>query len=306
VQRINLGLVKLLMSVCLIWGGQVSAEVTSEEAQAAYEAKDWAAAAQAFRALSETMPDSPGVWYRLGISLGHLGRVEEALGSLETAAEKGAPRSFVKSGEAQILAANGSPSRALAALNEAVQAGYSDTDALEAGAEYSSLRELEEFGDILELARRQRYPCEYDQRYRQFDFWIGDWEVFMADGRRAGSNSISKSESGCLLLESWSGASGGSGTSMNFFDAKQGQWVQVWVSGDATLIDIRGGMDEGSMVLTGTIQDAANPDGAPFRGTWTLLDDGRVRQFFEQGSAAEDVWTPWFEGFYVRQDPANP
>lgn len=295
-----------LLVACLLIGIPSWAEVTSDQAQAAYDAGDWAAAAEAFKVLSETMPDSPGVWFRLGISLGHLGNVEAALENLGMAATKGAPPSFIKSGEARIFAVNGDQVRAIASLQEAVAAGYSDMGALESGTEFDAIRQLEAFDELVELARRQRFPCDYDPHYRQFDFWIGEWEVFMADGRRAGSNSINKIESGCLLLESWKGASGGTGTSMNYYDAKQEQWVQVWVSGDATLIDIRGGLVGDSMVLVGTIQDATNPLGAPFRGTWTLMEDGRVRQFFEQGSVGEDTWTPWFEGFYVRQPAEQP
>jgi hypothetical protein len=143
-------------------------------------------------------------------------------------------------------------------------------------------------------------PCSVDARHAEFDFWVGQWDVFLADGRRAGSNTISKTESGCLVMEHWTGAKGSTGTSMNYFDPVAEQWVQVWVSGDRTIIDIRGGPRDGSMVLVGTIKDAANPRGADFRGTWTLLEDGRVRQFFEQSQDEGVTWTPWFEGFYVK------
>ncbi|MCJ7556239.1 MAG: hypothetical protein MUP90_04905 [Gammaproteobacteria bacterium] len=143
-------------------------------------------------------------------------------------------------------------------------------------------------------------PCETDARHAEFDFWVGQWDVFLADGSKAGSNTISKTESGCLLVEHWTGARGSTGTSMNYFDTVVAQWVQVWVSGDRTIIDIRGGLHEGSMLLVGSIKDEANPAGAAFRGTWTLLEDGRVRQFFEQSTDVGATWTPWFEGFYVR------
>jgi hypothetical protein len=39
---------------------------------------------------------------------------------------------------------------------------------------------------------------------------------------------------------------------------------------------------------------------APFRGLWTLLPDGRVRQFFEQYDKDSESWAPWFEGFYTK------
>jgi len=286
----------------LLLASQLMADDTAVgQAQAAYEAGRWQEAAQAFEALSGSMPDSPGVWFRLGVSRRHLGDTEGAMFALQQARAAGAPESFVKSEIARVLADSGDTGPAMAMLEEAVLAGYQDLEALRSDPGLDSLRTQPGYPAIIAQAEARRYPCRDDPRYREFDFWLGTWEVFTVDGRRAGSNEISSAEAGCLLLESWKGASGGTGTSMNFFDASANQWVQVWVSGDGTLIDIRGGLSEGSMVLVGTIRDRANPDGAPFRGTWTLLEDGRVRQFFEQAAPDGSDWTPWFEGFYLRQ-----
>jgi len=58
--------------------------------------------------------------------------------------------------------------------------------------------------------------------YRDFDFWIGHWDVYDPDGNFAGENLISVREGGCLLLEEWTGSQGGSGTSMNFYDPAAG------------------------------------------------------------------------------------
>ena len=35
--------------------------------------------------------------------------------------------------------------------------------------------------------------CETDPRYSEFDFWLGDWEVFV-DDNKVGENTISKEE----------------------------------------------------------------------------------------------------------------
>ena len=143
-------------------------------------------------------------------------------------------------------------------------------------------------------------PCTTEAHHSDFDFWVGEWNVFIADGRQVGGNVITKIESDCLLVEKWLSVRGNTGTSINYFDPMAQQWVQVWMSADRTLIDIRGGMKDGSMRLEGTIVDSANPGGASFRGTWTLLEDGRVRQFFEISPDQGATWTPWFEGFYVK------
>jgi hypothetical protein len=134
--------------------------------------------------------------------------------------------------------------------------------------------------------------------YRDFDFWLGDWQVATPDGEHAGRNSITSEQSGCLLVERWVGARGNTGTSMNFYDPVQHAWRQVWVS-PGVIIDIVGGLADSSMVLEGTIVYTGEARSARFRGTWTPRPDGRVRQFFEE-AGADGRWQPWFEGLYRR------
>ena len=55
------------------------------------------------------------------------------------------------------------------------------------------------------------------------------------------------------------------------------------------------------MLLSGTIHYIANGQTAPFRGLWTEMPDGRVRQYFEQSNDDGATWEPWFEGFYSRK-----
>jgi hypothetical protein len=125
--------------------------------------------------------------------------------------------------------------------------------------------------------------------------------VHDAQGIYQGSNRISLREGGCYLLEEWTGASGSSGSSINYYDAARERWVQHWVSQDGTQIQIEGGLGEdGSMRLDGRIFYLANGQQADFRGRWTPLADGRVRQVFEQSTDDGRTWAPWFEGFYTR------
>lgn len=139
-------------------------------------------------------------------------------------------------------------------------------------------------------------PCT-DDIYRAFDFWAGEWEVFNPQGKRAGHNSITVEENGCLLVEHWKGGGGGTGQSYNFVDQATGEWRQVWVSAGAT-IDYSGGLnDAGEMALEGQIS-YRNGKKAPFRGTWTLQDDGSVRQHFQQYDAQTQTWSDWFVGIY--------
>jgi hypothetical protein len=74
-----------------------------------------------------------------------------------------------------------------------------------------------ELGTAADTAPRPK-SCQ-EQTYRQFDFWIGHWDVLLPDGAKAGENRIEPIAGGCALQESWSGRGGFSGTSLNSFDA---------------------------------------------------------------------------------------
>lgn len=148
------------------------------------------------------------------------------------------------------------------------------------------------------------HPCSQETGFADFDFWLGVWDVKTANGQVAGTNRIEKVESDCLILEFWEGAQGSTGRSINYYNPFSRQWRQVWISGASNgyLIDISGGIVDGSMILQGKISYYAAGSELPFRGTWTPLEDGRVRQFFEQSNDGGESWQSWFEGFYSRQD----
>ena len=150
-------------------------------------------------------------------------------------------------------------------------------------------------------ASAPQFPCEDDARFSEFDFWVGEWDVHVASGTLAGSNVITSPYRTCVLIEEWTSATGGGGMSINYLEHTSGEWVQVWNDASGNQINIRGGLTDEGMLLVGTIHYVASDTTAPFRGLWTPLPDGRVRQFFEQYDAETDTWTPWFEGFYTRK-----
>lgn len=139
-----------------------------------------------------------------------------------------------------------------------------------------------------------------------FDFWVGEWNVYDASGGYQGHNRITRTDGGCVVREEWASASGGTGFSLNFVDLQAGQWRQIWVSRQFQ-IDYSGGLDAaGAMTLLGEIRYAGQAGGMPFRGVWTPLEDGRVRQHFEQQDPATGQWSAWFTGWYVRvEDDPN-
>lgn len=98
---------------------------------------------------------------------------------------------------------------------------------------------------------------------RAFDFRIGEWNVFAANGSPAGTNSIQPAEYGCLLIERWADVNALTGQSYNFLGPGTGKWRQVWVSG-GSVIDCSGGLAEtGAMQLEGTVANQAAGKSCP-------------------------------------------
>ncbi|HEU4400636.1 MAG TPA: hypothetical protein VFT43_00895 [Candidatus Polarisedimenticolia bacterium] len=142
-------------------------------------------------------------------------------------------------------------------------------------------------------------PCR-SPAHRQFDFWLGDWEVRTPDGAVAGTNRITGIQGGCGLLENWAGASGMTGTSLNTYDAARGLWHQTWVDSRGSLLLLDGAFEAGKMVLSGTTR---SPQGKTVtdRITWEPTSAGAVRQLWEQSEDGGKSWTVAFDGRYTRR-----
>lgn len=138
-----------------------------------------------------------------------------------------------------------------------------------------------------------------EEPYRQFDFWLGEWEVFNPKGDLAGYSTIAPVQDSCAILENWKSARAPyTGTSHNFYDKHTGTWNQVWIDNQGGNLRLSGGWDGHAMVLNG---DAApGPGGNPVlsRITWTPQEGGTVRQVWEMKPVDGDAWNVVFDGLY--------
>ena len=222
--------------------------------------------------------------------------------ALEKAQESGIPpiRASVEKSRQLVVADN--VDAAVAELRAIFEQGFTAVTFLTGDAVINSMAGQPAYDALIAEMNVQAFPCAHQEGFNDFDFWVGEWEVHLANGTPAGFNVIKKEEEGCVLIERWSSASGGTGMSINYLDKVTDEWVQVWNASGGSQINIRGGLTDEGMELTGTIHYVANGTTAPFRGLWTPLEDGRVRQYFEQSSDGGETWVPWFEGFYTRQE----
>lgn len=138
--------------------------------------------------------------------------------------------------------------------------------------------------------------------HRQFDFWVGEWNVTGRNGNQAGTNRIRLIHAGCALQEEWTGASGFTGSSINAFDAATGRWHQTWIGSDGVLLQLDGGIKDGSMELTGVTAGSGGTR-TMHRIRWTPLggQPARVRQLWESSTDGGQSWSVAFDGTYTRK-----
>lgn len=241
-------------------------------------------------------------WFEQAVVLRENGQLEEARAALEKAEEHEFSAIRIGLERARLHALGGNDEAAVAELRKIANGGFTAVGFIANDPILKRMEGNAGYDGLVAAMSVKAHPCEHDEAFRAFDFWIGEWNVHGPAGRYAGSNRIEQAERGCVLIENWTSVSGGTGMSINYLDKTTGEWVQVWNAEGGSQIHIRGGMTDDGMLLVGTLHDVASDTTTPFRGLWTLLPDGRVRQFFEHSSDNGKTWTTWFEGFYTRKD----
>jgi len=173
-------------------------------------------------------------------------------------------------------------------LDKAIAVGFGSVDTMEKDPDLASLRGDARWRGVVERARAKANPCKTLPEARQLDFWVGEWDVRDPGGRLVGHSSIQLILNDCVVLESWSGALGGTGKSMNFWDGKHRRWQQTWVDDRGHVTEYTGRLVDGSMRY-------ATDDGQ--RLTFTPLAGGRVRQLAEASSDGKS-WSVRYDFVY--------
>ncbi len=143
-------------------------------------------------------------------------------------------------------------------------------------------------------------PCA-TRDFRAFDFWIGEWTVTSNGAEEPLAHSrIESVAHGCAIRETWMPFRGGGGTSTTAYDTVTGIWHQTWIGAQPGEVDFYGGIVDGAMVLTGYWGRASSGQPNLVRMTYTLRDDGSVRQY---GQTSTDHGLTWSDSFDLTYRP---
>lgn len=276
-----------------------AADLTAE-AEQAFLKQDWQKATNAYKAVVAADAQNAQAWFRLGASHHALGKYSEAIAAYEKANGLGYMPGQVAFRLARAHAASGRNDDAFKWLNAAVPVGFSQQSLLYSEKDLRGLLDDKRLEEVLAAMNRAAHPCLQSPEYRQFDFWLGEWDVKNAQQQIVAQSSIQLILDQCVILENYTNAAGYSGKSFNSYFAQGKRWEQTWVDTTGDIHHYEGGLKDGAMVLTRSYPLA---DGTKATGRMIFTKEGTdaVRQRMEQSADGGKTWSMQFDGLYVRR-----
>ena len=160
---------------------------------------------------------------------------------------------------------------------------------------------------VIPCINAQKTPCGSNPVYRQFDFWIGEWEVYGPKGNKAGESKIELILDSCIILENWKSATTTqgllySGKSFNTYNATTKQWQQTWVDNAGGSTEYLEGHAENNKIVFQTKPFLFKKDTMAIqRLTFYNLGVDKVRQHGEISKDNGGTWSTQYDLEYRRK-----
>ena len=156
------------------------------------------------------------------------------------------------------------------------------------------------FSSILQAQTSKKTPCS-GEKYQQFDFWVGHWNVYDTSNKLIGTNNLVKMQNNCVLQENWVAENSPSkGTSYNYYNKLDDSWNQVWIDNSGGSLVLKGKLIDGKMILKSDL--IISKKGNYYnRITWTKNKDNSVTQIWETLNKDGKLVSEAFRGIYKKK-----
>ena len=201
------------------------------------------------------------------------------------------PREMIKQMRQYAIA--GDKEKAFAVLDELAKTGFGGVNILNADDGLLSLRADPRWKAAMDTMQKNAHPCLSGPEFRQFDYWLGEWDVEIG-GQKLAKSSIQLILDDCVVFENYTGQGGYSGKSFSLYDASTKKWEQRYVDTVGALHNWSGGLDNGVMTFRWDHDNTLN------RMTYTKEGPDRVRQILETSTDGK-TWTKTYDGLYIRR-----
>jgi hypothetical protein len=259
---------------------------------------DWSRAVEAYERVLRRDPGNAQAWFHLGVASAQVQDHRRAAEAFEKAGSLGLSESPKMAWEAALAYARlKRADKTIDWLSTVVDGGLR-SPILTSTPEFEFVRADPSFQALLARSTGNDASCS-SAVYRGLDFWVGEWAIYDQDRVRVATNRVARTPDGCAYVETWSGALGDGGRSLNYFDARANRWKQVWIGDTGGLAEQTGSLAEGELRLQG---ETAAPDGSRIlnRQVLATAGSGRLRQRAEASRDGGKTWLPQFEFTYVR------
>jgi hypothetical protein len=151
------------------------------------------------------------------------------------------------------------------------------------------------FTTMLQAQQVAQQPRCATPVYRQFDFFIGDWDTFdLTDSTKVvARNHVSRMLDGCAVREVYDQNDGMRGESFSTYDSSRKVWHQSWVTNRGQLLLLDGNLHGASMVFAGSTESVGNKS-SMVRVTW-IPQHGSVRETAVISTDGGKSWQPQFD-----------
>ena len=149
-------------------------------------------------------------------------------------------------------------------------------------------------------------PCSGPE-YRQFDFWVGNWEVFNVKGQKAGDSRVSLLLDSCTVFEEWTSATVQkglrfAGKSFNTYNSGEKRWQQYWIDNTGSVTEyFNGHFEKDKMIVQTDNQHINDTTWLIQKMTFFNLGKDKVRQFGENSNDGGKTWKTSFDLEYRRK-----
>jgi tetratricopeptide (TPR) repeat protein len=229
------------------------------------------------------------------------GKYDKAAAAWEQAVAINANTTVVQYNLACAYARMNNKDKAIEVLNKIAPSGFFQPEQISADADFTGLQNDVRFKEVLAQAQKAARPCTAAPEFRQFDFWIGEWDVQSnGSGQTAGKSSVQLMLGDCVIFENWTGALGVNGKSFNVYNTAQKQWRQTWVDDRGTLTDYSGEF-KGDRLEYYAESIGANGQKQKLRMTFFKQGADRVRQLGEVSTDEGKTWSTRYDLIYNRR-----
>ncbi len=281
-----------------VGGSGAGVAATEARADAAFMAKHFKDAAELYADVLEDQPLNGKAWFRLGFAQNSLGEYAKSSTSFEKSYTTGFMPVISMYNVACGYARVGDKAKALFWLQKIADSGYRDVNQLMKDADFDSIRNEPKFAQIMDQIKGNAAPCEKAAEHHQFDFWVGEWTVAAPGGQEAGKSKVERVVDQCALVETWWGAMGGNGKSINLYNSNLKKWQQFWVDSSGVSTLYTGERVGNEMRFTADI----NREGKALKKKMTFfnVDADRVRVVGESSADEGKTWKMEYDLTYVR------